>query len=70
MATFEENASHTAGGNYVQAPQTIYHTVKPGETVSGIAAINGISEQGLRRVNAHLISGNAPIYPGMRLRVA
>lgn len=53
----------------VPPTNAIYHTVKPGDTFSGIAARNGVSEPGLRAVNGGITGAQIQPHVGQRLRV-
>lgn len=51
----------------VKKPTTVYHTVKSGETLSGIASKYGTTYQKLAKMNG--IANPNKIYPGQRIRV-
>lgn len=56
-----------SSGSAFPAPATKYHTVRRGQTLTGIAGTYGMSVNELCRLNG--ISQKKPIYPGQRLTV-
>lgn len=60
----------TASPTVVQPPTAFMHTVKPRETVSGLARYYGITEECLRHQNNMPLTGDVTIYVDQQLRIA
>jgi LysM repeat protein len=56
----------TAGGT---SAANGFHTVKPGETISSIAGMYGVSPSTLSRVNGNVLPNTGAVHPGQRLKV-
>lgn len=63
----QEMVNYLVGGNQRQADQTYYYTVKPGDTVSGIANKMNVNWMEIARING--LSAPYTIYVGQRLRI-
>lgn len=66
-AGYDANAIQSIVNNKMGATQAVYHTIREGETLSGIAAKYGTTWQKLQQMNG--ISNPNVIYAGQRLRV-
>lgn len=66
-AGYDANAIQSLVNNKVGATQAVYHTIREGETLSGIAAKYGTTWQRLQQMNG--ISNPNLIYAGQRIRV-
>jgi murein DD-endopeptidase MepM/ murein hydrolase activator NlpD len=65
-----QDANHIRPGQQIKLPQGLSttHTVKPGETLSQIAAANGTTVQALKAANPQ-IKDSDRIYPGQVVRI-
>jgi LysM repeat protein len=62
--TGKGGGDYTGQAYWINAPQV--HTVKPGETVSGLAKLFGYTEERFRKMNS--LGASEQIYPGQKLR--
>ena len=67
QAGYDANAIQAIVNGKVGAAQAVYHTIREGETLSGIAAKYGTTWQRLQQMNG--ISNPNLIYAGQTIRV-
>jgi LysM repeat protein len=63
--------SKTQGGHpRVVKPMRTVHSVKPGENLSDISGLYGISISDLIKANSHTLGAEGIVHPGMRLEIS
>jgi LysM repeat protein len=59
-----------SGHTRVVKPMRTVHSVKPGENLSDISGMYGISRSDLIKANSHTLGAEGIVHPGMRLEIS
>jgi len=65
---FPNGGTSVLQNRHVRPLRSVHH-VKPGETLSGIASMYGMTANELAQLNSYAIGGGGVVHPGMRLQV-